>query len=335
MADNTGRCDKSTACNDEISDACGPNPSMSCVENLRNQGKAFQCTCTGEPGLPRCPVTTSTSTTTTTTTSTPGAIQCCIRNPTCEPAFNCQILSAGECSTAGGVNVGPGTCAGFPCPTTTTPPSACCTQSTPGGPLDQCSIQGLCQCGLLGGRFLLFQFSCTPNPCVTTTSTISSTTSSTTISSTTTSTTIPACTFLLTWGVPGTGNGELSSPQGVATDGSGNVYIADTGNDRIQKFDASGTFLTTWGSNGSGNGQFLTPRGVATDGSGNVYVADTNNDRIQKFDGSGTFLTTWGSTGFPGNGLFTFPLGVATDGRRNVDVLQTNNPRLQKFDGSG
>src|SRR4029453_17622431 len=59
-----------------------------------------------------------------------------------------------------------------PCTTgATTPPSACCTQSTPGGPFDQCSIQGLCQCGLLGGRFLFGQFSCTPNPCETTTST--------------------------------------------------------------------------------------------------------------------------------------------------------------------
>src|SRR4029453_4263954 len=100
----------------------------------------------------------------------------------------------------------------------------------------------------------------------------------------TTTTTIPACTFLLKWGVPGTGNGQLSSPYGVATDGSGNVYVVDTGNDRIQKFDASGTFLTTWGSSGSGNGQFINPAGVGTDGSGNVYVADTDNDRIQKFD---------------------------------------------------
>jgi tripartite motif-containing protein 71 len=69
----------------------------------------------------------------------------------------------------------------------------------------------------------------------------------------------------------------------VATDGSGNVYVADSSNDRIQKFDASGAFLTTWGSLGSGNGQFNFPLGVATDGSGNVYVADSGNNRIQKF----------------------------------------------------
>jgi len=100
---------------------------------------------------------------------------------------------------------------------------------------------------------------------------------------TTTTTTIPPCTFLLTWGSSGSGDGQFANPADVATDGSGNVYVADTNNNRIQKFDASGTFLTTWGNFGSGNGQFSSPPGVATNGSGNVYVADTNNDRIQKF----------------------------------------------------
>ena len=90
---------------------------------------------------------------------------------------------------------------------------------------------------------------------------------------------------LTAWGSERAG-GEFDAPSGVATDGSGHVYVADGvayGNDRIQKFDASGTFLTAWGSYGSGNGQFSNPIGVATDGSGNLYVADTNNNRIQKF----------------------------------------------------
>lgn len=56
-------------------------------------------------------------------------------------------------------------------------------------------------------------------------------------------------------------------------------YVADTDNDRIQKFDSNGTFLITWGSSGSGDGQFFNPAGVAVDGSGNVYVVDGTNDR--------------------------------------------------------
>src|SRR5205814_5848400 len=98
------------------------------------------------------------------------------------------------------------------------------------------------------------------------------------------STTVPPCgTFLLKWGVKsGTRGGELDYPVGVATDGSGNVYVADRNNDRIQKFDANGTFLTKWGSYGSGNGELNFPVGVAPDGSGNVYVGGTYDGRSQK-----------------------------------------------------
>ena len=71
----------------------------------------------------------------------------------------------------------------------------------------------------------------------------------------------------------GSGTGRFNGAFGVATDGSGNVYVADANNSRIQKFDASGTFLMAWGSSGA--------LGVATDGAGNVYV--TEDTRVQKF----------------------------------------------------
>src|SRR6266404_1231385 len=162
-----------------------------------------------------------------------------------------------------------------------------------------------------------------PLPTMTTTTT-TTTTSST---STSTSTTQPPCTFVLAWGVrTGSGNGELISPWGVATDGSGNVYVADTGNSRIQKFDATGTFLAAWGSS--------SPTGVATDGSGNIYVADGSNNRIQKFDATGNLLTAWGTYG-SGNGQFYSPAGVATDASGNVYVVDTGNYRIQKFDATG
>src|SRR5262249_8598108 len=55
-------------------------------------------------------------------------------------------------------------------------------------------------------------------------------------------------TFLLQWGSLGSGDGQFDFPIGIAVDGSGNVFVADTGNFRIQKFDNTGTFLTKWGS---------------------------------------------------------------------------------------
>src|SRR5205823_1205028 len=80
--------------------------------------------------------------------------------------------------------------------------------------------------------------------------------------------------FLTTWGSAGSGDGQFAYPGGVAVDGSGNVFVADTGNDRVQKFTNTGTFLTKWGSPGTGDGQFSLPEGVAVDGSGNVFVTD-------------------------------------------------------------
>ena len=68
----------------------------------------------------------------------------------------------------------------------------------------------------------------------------------------------------------------------AAIDGSGNVYVADSDNDRVQKFDSSGTYLSQWGSSGSGDGQFDDPSGIAVDGS-SVYVADSGNNRVQVF----------------------------------------------------
>ena len=53
-----------------------------------------------------------------------------------------------------------------------------------------------------------------------------------------------------------TGDGQFNGPNGVATDSSGNVYVADTDNNRIQKFDSNGNFITKWGFDGDGDGQF-------------------------------------------------------------------------------
>ena len=88
-------------------------------------------------------------------------------------------------------------------------------------------------------------------------------------------------------------NGLFNTPFGIAIDSSGNAYVSDIENNRIQKFKKDGTFIRTWGTEGSANGQFNAPFGVGIDSSGNVYVADSGNNRIQKFKNSGTFIRTW------------------------------------------
>jgi DNA-binding beta-propeller fold protein YncE len=66
----------------------------------------------------------------------------------------------------------------------------------------------------------------------------------------------------------------------VAAGGSGQTYVADFSNQRIQEFDATGRFVRQWGRLGSGDGQFNGPVGVAVGGNGHVYVTDPGNDRI-------------------------------------------------------
>ena len=68
--------------------------------------------------------------------------------------------------------------------------------------------------------------------------------------------------FVTSWGTSGSGAGQLDDPYGVTVDGAGNVYVADSNNDRIQKFSASGTFLTQWGGAGTAGIQPCRKRGI-------------------------------------------------------------------------
>ena len=84
--------------------------------------------------------------------------------------------------------------------------------------------------------------------------------------------------------LPLSGDGQFNGLAGVAVErSSGHVFVADTGNTRIEEFTNTGTFVTQWGCRGSGVGQFNSLGGVAADGSGHVFVADVGNNRIQKF----------------------------------------------------
>jgi len=136
------------------------------------------------------------------------------------------------------------------------------------------------------------------------------------------------------WGSPGSEDGQFYTPSGVAVDSTGNVYVTDEDNNRVQKFTSSGEFITKWGSSGSGDGQFSYPQGIAVDGTGDVYVVDAVNKRIQKFTSTGEFITKWG-TGGRGDGQFNFPQSVAVDSAGDVYVVDSNTCQVQKFTSTG
>ncbi len=123
-------------------------------------------------------------------------------------------------------------------------------------------------------------------------------------------------------------------PSDVTTDGNGYIYVADSGNHRIQKFTSDGKFVTRWGKEGQGNGEFKDPRGIAADSRGFLFVTDRKNHRVQKFTGDGEFVIQWGKEGNR-DGDFDYPFGIALDHSGSVYVVDKNNHRIQKFTSDG
>jgi sugar lactone lactonase YvrE len=131
--------------------------------------------------------------------------------------------------------------------------------------------------------------------------------------------------------------GSFNQPDAVALDPSGNIWVADSGHDRVLEFNKERKFLTQFGVEGTGEGQFEGVAskgiaGIATNSSGDVYV--TGSDRVQEFSPTGAFLRQWGSPG-SGNGQFLYPNGIAVDTSGNVWVVDTFNNRVQEFSESG
>jgi len=144
--------------------------------------------------------------------------------------------------------------------------------------------------------------------------------------------------FITAWGHRGSEPGEFSfgssqdytQPPGGGIAVSGNyVYVADSGNNRIERFNLSGGEVLAWGEHGSGPGQFSYPRGVAAN-EGEVLVSDDDNHRIERFDRDGAFQETVGSYG-TGPGQFGFPYGVALDAAGDVFVADDINHRVVKL----
>jgi sugar lactone lactonase YvrE len=170
---------------------------------------------------------------------------------------------------------------------------------------------------------------------------------------------------LLSFGSEGSGGGKLLHPQGVATDASGNVWVVDQGNDRIEEFNPKGEWVLVFGKEvnktkvessgteaeknlctaasgnvcqagkaGSANGQLSEPQGIAFTSAGNMWVTEEGNDRLQEFNTKGEYLAKFGSEGYE-HGKFYGPSGIAIASNGNIWVSDSLYARVDEFNSSG
>ncbi len=144
---------------------------------------------------------------------------------------------------------------------------------------------------------------------------------------------------------------KLNWPTGVAVDGAGNLYIADTGNHRIRRVDAATGIITTVAGLARGYGwhgvqavetTLYTPRGLAVDDAGNLYIADSGSHRIRRVDAATGIITTVAGlgVGYGGDGgpavkaKLNRPTDVAVDGSGSLYIADTDNHRIRRVDAT-
>jgi len=159
------------------------------------------------------------------------------------------------------------------------------------------------------------------------------------------------------WGYNGDGipaqTAQLAMPRGVAVDSAGNVYIADSLNQRIRRVDAVSGLISTFagtgvaGYNGDGipanTARLNDPYALAVDAAGNVYITEESGNRIRKVNAATGIITTVAGTGilgYNGDGILATaawinqPLGVAVDGAGNIYIADSANERIRKVDAA-
>jgi len=158
---------------------------------------------------------------------------------------------------------------------------------------------------------------------------------------TTTEVLVPTIDVVREFGRPGSGDRQFYYPQDVdaalvgdLSTGLGNVFVADTGNNRVERLDEDGTFVYQFGKFGADHGQFNTPVGIAVDFNNRLYVSERDNDRVQLFDIRGNYMRDVATAEVSYRKLLD-PAGMDVDLWGNLYVADSGNDRILKYDDAG
>ncbi|RXJ01680.1 6-bladed beta-propeller [Anaerobacillus alkaliphilus] len=138
--------------------------------------------------------------------------------------------------------------------------------------------------------------------------------------------------LLLTIGEQGEDFGQFIAPNAVTADAEGNIYVVDTGNQRVQVFDAAGNFISTFNGYpvGTGESLFVNPRGIGIDSKGTIFVVSNLTHIVHRFDKEGNHLSQFGGMG-DGPGDLYLPNGLFIDEKDTIYVTDTLNQRISIF----
>ncbi len=125
-------------------------------------------------------------------------------------------------------------------------------------------------------------------------------------------------------GISGTGEGQFDDPSSIAVAPNGDIYVTDTGNNRVEVFNSKGEFKSQFGKSGSGNSEFSQPRGITVSSNGDVFVADMGNHRVQEFRTNNEYITAFGKKGSE-PGEFEHDNAIALNPSGNAYVLNFSN----------
>lgn len=135
--------------------------------------------------------------------------------------------------------------------------------------------------------------------------------------------------YVSSFGSPGSGAGQFNKPTDLAVTSTGDLWVVDRLNHRLQKISSAGGYLAQIGGFGTGNGQLRSPTGIAIDLTGDIWVADTNNRRLEKFGTNGEYLAQCGA------GQFSVgPYDVAVGANNEIWAADGDSGRVLKFDAS-